>query len=67
MPIFKRFQQCWERIDKQKYETGLDDDLISQALEEEKKEILSFVLAKLEVLSIDMIITTVFFIHSSFL
>lgn len=49
MPIPKRFREKWESIDDNDYDIGVEDSLISQALDAVKSEVLTFVLNRLKV------------------
>lgn len=50
MSVFKNFRERWDTIDKEKFEVGLDDPLISEILDGQKNEILCFISMRLEVL-----------------
>lgn len=49
MPTFKRFQRKWLSIDQQYYNIGLEDNLISEVLGENKEEILDLISDRLKV------------------
>lgn len=48
-PIFKRFQSSWDKIDKTKYEVGIDDENVKTRLDEIKNEKLAFIKNQLQV------------------
>ena len=43
MPTFKQFQRQWQNINQSEYSIGLEDELISQLLNDDKQKILNFV------------------------
>lgn len=65
VPIFKRFQQSWDTIDKKRFVNGLEDPYVSQIVTEEQAKILDFISHRFEVLLLrsllSLIINDVFF------
>lgn len=49
VPIFKRFRDSWDNIDKVVYEIGSNDELITDILNDKKKDILDFIDNQLKV------------------
>ena len=47
--IFKKFREQWENIDSTNFASGLDDQLVSNALRDHKDQILKFAREQLEV------------------
>lgn len=50
VPIFSRFQQTWNTIDKLDYEIGMTDQFVAEALTNQKDDILAFITKQFEVL-----------------
>lgn len=49
VPIFVRFKNNWEKIDKVKYDIGTEDVMIKDILNEKKTTLLSFIADHLQV------------------
>lgn len=49
VPIFKRFQQEWDTIDKTMYQTGMQDKVIADTLDPKQDEIHAVILHNFEV------------------
>lgn len=49
VPIFKRFRDEWEKIDKSVYEIGTEDEEIAVILNQRKDDILDFIENQLKV------------------
>lgn len=50
VPIFKRFRDNWEKIDKSAYKIGTEDEDIAHILNQRKDNILDFIENQLKVL-----------------
>lgn len=50
MAVFKRFKHEWEQMDKTQYDTVFTDELLAEALKDDKDELLRFMLNQLVVL-----------------
>lgn len=49
VPIFVRFKSNWEKIDKLKYDVGIEDTMIRDILNEKKNNVLPFIEDHLQV------------------
>lgn len=59
--VFNRFQQAWPNINKNRYKTGLDDELVAQVIVDKKDDILSFISEQLEVYYSILFLTIIHF------
>lgn len=59
VPVFKRFQQAWPKLDQSLYETGFDDDIVVEILEGRKDDIVLFIMDQLKVRSLTLLYTII--------